>query len=807
MLFIIHPTKEDEKRLLEEIRNKKSLLEIQFKKELDGYIVLNKNNIIIYNSFREFISNINRNNNLDNKLVYLKSYYKNHEGGSGFFRYDENCPRKYHDGGIIIDPTIKYPDEVNNKNIFKYFWNDGIKNKGKGCWIRITDDNYANVKWFGAKGDGINDDIEFIQQTIAVTKNKWTRWDKPVQNYMPIFGGIILPNGKFRITKSIKTNYYCTFYDYGHNYTYDGCDIIGTSKSYSNNNIGLGTKIIADFYNNAAILITGDRGSIIKDLTIVGKNIEHIKNNKLGYNNINLDYRKKENWIDDNIKKANGDKTEKLYAGILIDAKGMGGISEAPSSAEKIINVEIIGFVVGIALGMNDIHAQTDFIKILDCNIDCCTVAVALGHTQHRNTGIDNCVIGQCHTFIDTVSYGDGNGKPHIHCSNTGMGLSYQIFNINPAYGAINFNTFYCESTRKIGHVQGWSSGKNKIIFNNCQLHLTYGNDLYLDGEEILTGSLTTIEFNGGELSTQNKVDKKIDYKNISINWRVNSLAFEWNNYIIFNNTKVLATHKTLDDKNLTEVERILLKYNSSGILCFDFINKSFNNSEWKRYKGFYNVGEYNGRDNIIEYYSYYKINGEEIRKLNNLNSYINMKNKDAICNREFKDFVYSFDINWRLYGKRKYYLDIGDIVYFWDKKAYGIVINKVNKDKDIDRISILIRTGINKNGKFIIKSDKDCNDYMRYIVNRYYLLKESFHLSFIGKSNIVYANRKRDWYNKNLSEYFTIGDYLVPDEMPGRNSLNLEIIEINDKEGYLKVKDRADISKDTFCYLCVRKN
>lgn len=98
-------------------------------------------------------------------IVILKGYYEAGDGGGGTFYYDEGAELEA-DGGVVI------------KN-----------DKAEGCFVRDCEENYVNVKWFGAKGDGKNDDTTAIQAAI---------------NSLPENGGTVsLPGGKYAITSSL----------------------------------------------------------------------------------------------------------------------------------------------------------------------------------------------------------------------------------------------------------------------------------------------------------------------------------------------------------------------------------------------------------------------------------------------------------------------------------------------------------------------------------------------------------------------------------------------------------------------------
>ncbi len=106
-------------------------------------------------------------------------------------------------GTILTSPAI--PSSGANRAVFKRIYN-----------------GYINVKWFGAKGDGVADDIEPIQAAINwVTKTAIDdiyvvppydtvnqKWPVPTYN---LYGGgtVFLPEGIYRITKNILVGANC----------------------------------------------------------------------------------------------------------------------------------------------------------------------------------------------------------------------------------------------------------------------------------------------------------------------------------------------------------------------------------------------------------------------------------------------------------------------------------------------------------------------------------------------------------------------------------------------------------------------
>lgn len=101
----------------------------------------------------------------DDRAVVL-GYYEPGDGGGGEFYYDADSEEQ-DNGGTIISP-----------------------NKGGGRWKRLHN-KYINIKWFGARGDGLTDDtVSFVSSLSYIDSNDG--------------GKLILPAGIYVITNTIR---------------------------------------------------------------------------------------------------------------------------------------------------------------------------------------------------------------------------------------------------------------------------------------------------------------------------------------------------------------------------------------------------------------------------------------------------------------------------------------------------------------------------------------------------------------------------------------------------------------------------
>jgi hypothetical protein len=98
--------------------------------------------------------------------IQLLGFHTKGDGGGGVFYWDATKAKSEHNGGTVIDPSIAglVANWEYTQNL--YFSPAVI---GQGCWVREYS-GAVDVKWFGAKGDGVADDTAGIQ--VAFNSNK-----------------------------------------------------------------------------------------------------------------------------------------------------------------------------------------------------------------------------------------------------------------------------------------------------------------------------------------------------------------------------------------------------------------------------------------------------------------------------------------------------------------------------------------------------------------------------------------------------------------------------------------------------------
>jgi hypothetical protein len=137
---------------------------------------------------------------LTHEAVQLLGFHTKGDGGGGVFYWDASKDKSEHNGGTVIDPNKAGLVANWEYTQILYFTPEVI---GQGCWVREYS-GAVDVKWFGAKGDGVSDDTNSIQKSLQSKS-------------------IFIPNGVYIVTDTLGSATDSTK-------TLDNCTIVGESK-------------------------------------------------------------------------------------------------------------------------------------------------------------------------------------------------------------------------------------------------------------------------------------------------------------------------------------------------------------------------------------------------------------------------------------------------------------------------------------------------------------------------------------------------------------------------------------------------
>ena len=371
--------------------------------------------------------------NFEGKAVNVLGYYAKGDGGGGLFYWDATSTQA-DNGGTIIQATAI----------------------ATGRWKRVFS-GAVNVKWFGAKGDGINDDQPSIQSAVNFCL------EYEIKN-------VFVPDGQFLINDSIFL---------GKSIGFSSVILEGAGYAYKGEAGFSGTTILANFSDRMAIDVRGSRGSYIRKLTIKGQLFDYIDSNGLGHSTTTPTYDDtlRSNWVDPNLNPLQ-DSRYAPYAAITIDGYAgirpiensyPGNYGSSYSSDVQIDKVQIIGFNTGVANQPSDVDGNGDFTKLREVLFSHCMFGLSVGNTQSRNVLLDNVNFTMSFTCLTNNKHGKQNGRFDGICSNLSTGSIINIFDFGSTafLGSVKFTSFYAEGLYRLGFINNTSSNENSIIFES----------------------------------------------------------------------------------------------------------------------------------------------------------------------------------------------------------------------------------------------------------------------------------------------------------------------------------------------------
>ena len=606
-------------------------------------------------------------------------------------------------------------------------------------------------QWFGALGDGVNDDTFAIQSAI----------DMGIQTLISL---IKIPSGTYKITNTLHLGY-------GSGFAH--VDLIGSGLPYKGEAFG-GTTIDASSFSNApAINTQGMRRVRIEHLAIFGANKVYVETNGLGADSTALDDTLASNWYNP-ILDANGNSSTAPYSGICID--GYSGTSPATpypnvsypnwsgivtqynknfSSAIKLNNVAIYGFQVGVVTQPSGSDGNGDFLNMTDTTIGYCVSAVSISHTQARNLGVNgNSNFGNCHTIFTTVTHGKKTGNIAGLIDNLSMGGNYQIFDINSSYGAIKMISCYGELMFKLGDTGVGSSNHGKNTFIGCTFKFSSINK---GGRGVpkywLEGDKAFAYFSGCSISTTELVNEIAFITEPTINVTVDNSKFECD-AIVPNNTP-FAILKTIS---------------RGGLILGSPINPNID-STFKDYhpttfgvQGFYNYSSTptlpTGRDVLLPQNAINIPSGEQFAVLRTSierDKFINTATWSSITisGRDISVDIGASELNRTFNG-----IDLGDLLFHLGTFYY--VINRVGT-------VVTFRALSNYNDLGVINNPITAGGDAQVRHARKYALIANYYCDFTAGSATFDYYRSSDRYVGGMGGEIAVGDRLmITDEIVG---------------------------------------
>lgn len=309
-------------------------------------------------------------------------------------------------------------------------------------------------------------------------------------NYAMYGGGrckVRIPSGKYRTTDTIHLGYGTGF---------KSVVVEGDGYSYRGESAFNGTSIMPDFNDRPAFNFQGARGSVLRGVTILGKNYGWVSTNGLGGESPSLDDTSPENWVDTAFP-ASSDSRYAPYAAITIDAYSgsrpgvsypdvnypefLGAVAQYGKSFSSDVLIEdcmITGFVAGIVVQPCDADGNADFTVIRRVNIQKVKWGISVGNTQSRNVDLDNVKMAQFYCALTNSVHGRRLGRFNGTISNLSIGAGTKVFEFGaPIYaGPVTFLHLYAEAIWRLGDINSNASNENSFIFQSCLFNFSNQN-------------------------------------------------------------------------------------------------------------------------------------------------------------------------------------------------------------------------------------------------------------------------------------------------------------------------------------------
>ena len=300
-----------------------------------------------------------------------------------------------------------------------------IQSADGSFWELVAEGGIVTEKQAGGVGDGVADDTTAIQNAIDFALYH----EANSGSAEPIEVRIIGP--RCRTSDTIHLGYGEGFH---------GVVVRGVACKRRAESPNVGTAIIATFTDRPIINIQGARITELSDIWLEG-----------ALPTTGIDFAGTGATIESNWDALGGDGRYNPYAGIAID--GFSGSRPAVSypdanypdflqpiaqydkftSSDVLLSRIGIRFVnTAVAVQPSDIDANGDFVKIRDCNFDCCKYGVSVGNSQSRNLEMRNITGSEIFVFMTNQAHGRQAGRfggPVDNCSLGGF--VGQVFRFN----------------------------------------------------------------------------------------------------------------------------------------------------------------------------------------------------------------------------------------------------------------------------------------------------------------------------------------------------------------------------------------
>lgn len=348
-------------------------------------------------------------------------------------------------------------------------------------WVYVPDARGVNVRAFGALGEASTpeENVRGIQNALIFDMH-YTQT-----------GCTYIPAGKYQLSDTIQLGYGVSGF-YGTTLEGDGPMFLAEDP-FGGTALYLDDAALSD---RPCIAVQGTRNARVRRLTLWGPNVDYVRDNALGTNEIDgsIDDTVLANWIGPGMH-ANCNSRYAPNAGIAIDPYS--GVEPSPSypdvdypgfmgvvaqygksfsSLPVIEDVNIYGFVVPVVVQPCNADGNGDFVTLRDCTFLYNVYgAVSVGNTQSRTLQGDNVNAAAFHTGIANNVHGAQNGKIGCEWRNCNFGACIQWIDLTKAdyAGPVKFVGCYGEQVYRIGNYGQNASGNTPLTFEACEFTFT----------------------------------------------------------------------------------------------------------------------------------------------------------------------------------------------------------------------------------------------------------------------------------------------------------------------------------------------
>lgn len=329
---------------------------------------------------------------------------------------------------------------------------------GAGRWVARRP-SYINVKWYGAKGNNVQDDQPYIQRACYEAIHRYTLW--PSEVFIP--GGTYVIGSGILLKKDLngdKEPEAFSLYIRGEGgFPYNATGYTQLRCTH-NDTFCFGAQLA--------------KGLVIQSLLITGQNNITFTSSYDAFTSPESEY----------VVNGCRDNTYSPYTAICIDPFGRTGIvaeadrypgysaeytpahGQGGSTDVKIEQCRIEKFVCAFCFSPNGYTLNAEQIELNRCRIDYCKVGIAPCQLQSRSVRIYDMTMWTFVLYMVNCSlYGQGSGQvPYLEGCNIAGNVKY-CFYANSTVSTVQINAFFAESFYSLGRIS-----TDAVSFVGCML-------------------------------------------------------------------------------------------------------------------------------------------------------------------------------------------------------------------------------------------------------------------------------------------------------------------------------------------------